>query len=265
MKKIGILGLGHMGMAIAKGAVKAMDPNDLAAYDSSSKKCEEASSLGITIASSPADLSASAHILLIAVRPQDIDTALSELSSCPPQCILTIVAGIPIARFIRAFGELPAMRAMPNTPLQLSEGAAALCRNELCSDEDFELAMNLFSSMGVAREIPESQMCNIITVNGSTPAYFYYLVECLLNDAVARGLEESTARELLVQTMIGSGKLLQASPDKPLSSFVDEVCSKGGTTIEAISLLKAKGFEQLIQEADTACINRAEELGNEHK
>ena len=77
-------------------------------------------------------------------------------------------------------------------------------------------------------------------------------------------MSETDARRLLVQTMIGSGCLLRQNPDKPVSTFVDEVCSKGGTTIEAITHLKENGFETLIKEADAACIKRAEELGKQY-
>ncbi len=261
MRKLGILGLGHMGMALAKGAAASIGAEEIAAYDPSAEKQSAGKDVGIQIAETPAALCGEAHIILVAVRPQDIGSLLEELKPGQPECILTIAAGIPIRRFTDVLGPMPVMRAMPNTPLQLREGAVALCRNELCSQEDFDFALNLFRSMGTACEISEDHMCDIIAVNGSTPAYFYYLIECLLNDAVSRGLDEADARELLVQTMIGSGKMLMADKEKPISRFVDEVCSKGGTTIEAINVLKDGGFESLIKDADTACIRRAEELG----
>ena len=263
MKTLGILGLGHMGMALAKGAASCLGADQISAYDPSDRKCEEAAALGIERCQSVSQLCGSAHIVLVAVRPQDIGSLLETMKESVPECILTIAAGIPISRFTDALGPIPVMRAMPNTPLQLSEGAAALCRNELCSDRDFELALSLFQAMGKACAIDESHMCDIIAVNGSTPAYFYYLIECLLNDAVARGINEADARTLLVQTMIGSGKMLMEQPDKPIGVFVDEVCSKGGTTIEAINVLREGGMEDLIKKADTACIRRAEELGKE--
>ena len=261
MRKLGILGLGHMGMALARGAAAAIGSDQIAAYDPSPEKQAAGKELGILVTGSVSTLCQAAHIILVAVRPQDIGALLEELKTVKPECILTIAAGIPIRRFTEALGPLPVMRAMPNTPLQLREGAVALCRNELCTEEDFDFSLRLFRSMGTACEISEDHMCDIIAVNGSTPAYFYYLVECLLNDAVSRGLDEADARELIVQTMIGSGKMLMADKNKPISRFVDEVCSKGGTTIEAIDLLRDAGFEQLIKDADTACIRRAEELG----
>ncbi len=263
MKKLGIIGLGHMGMALAKGAVRSLGSDAVAAFDPSCEKCDAASAMAVTICRDIQEVCRTAHIVVIAVRPQDISPVLEELKQTPPQCLLTIAAGIPISRFTAALGELPVIRVMPNTPLQLFEGAAALCKNDACPEEDFQTAMDLFSSLGTACRIEESHMCDIIAVNGSTPAYFYYLIECLMEDAVSRGIDPSVARDLLVQTMIGSGKLLQADRDKPIHQFVDEVCSKGGTTIEAINVMKDGNLKDLIVKADTACIRRAEELGNE--
>ena len=264
MRKLGILGLGHMGMAIAKGAAVSIGKDAVAGYDPSPEKRTAGEMLGIEIADSVSRLCESAHIVLVAVRPQDIEGLLNELKASHPQCLLTIAAGIPIRRYTDALGPLPVIRAMPNTPLQLGEGAVALCRNELCSEEDFRFAIELFRSMGTACEISEDHMCDIIAVNGSTPAYFYYLIECLLEDAVSRGISREDARELLVQTMIGSGKMLMEQKEKPISVFVDEVCSKGGTTIEAINVLKEADFRKLIRDADEACIRRAEELGKQY-
>lgn len=261
MKKLGIIGLGHMGMAIAKGAAASIGAGEIAVCDPSPEKQNEGTSLGFTMTGSVAELCGIAHMILVAVRPQDISVLLEELVQTKPECLLTIAAGIPMKRFSDAMAPLPIIRAMPNTPLQLGEGAVALCRNELCGDADFNFAMDLFRTMGKACEITEDHMCDIIAVNGSTPAYFYYLVECLFEDAVRRGIDEADARELIVQTMIGSGKMLMADKNKPISTFVDEVCSKGGTTIEAINVMKAAGFNRIIQDADTACIRRAEELG----
>lgn len=261
MRKLGILGLGHMGMAIAKGAAASLGSEEVAAYDPAAEKRSAGTLLGIQTAESVEELCRAAHIVLVAVRPQDIGGLLDELKKERPQCLLTIAAGIKISKFTDALGPMPVIRAMPNTPLQLGEGAVALCRNDLCTDADFDFAMNLFRSMGTAAEISEDHMCDIIAVNGSTPAYFYYLVECLLEDAVSRGIDETVARELLVQTMIGSGKMLMADRTKPIGVFVDEVCSKGGTTIEAINVLKNADLKQLIKDADTKCILRAEELG----
>ncbi len=118
----------------------------------------------------------------------------------------------------------------------------------------------LFESTGVVCEIPEERMNEMVCVHGSIPAYVYYLTECILQDMVARGHEEADAREMLVQTVIGSGKLMQAHPEKPLQAFIDEVCSKGGTTIEAVNEMRAQKMDRIIHDANEKCIRRADEL-----
>jgi len=261
MRKLGILGLGHMGMAIARGAVSYLNPDEIAVYDRHPEKQSTAEALGILCTDSPQQLCAEAECIVVAVRPQNFAETIQQLKEGKPAAILSVIAGLPMRKFTEQLGELPVIRAMPNTPLQEGEGATALCHNDACSEELFQWAIDLFASMGCAYAITEDQMCSIIAVNGSSPAYFYYLIECMLKDAVARGIDETVARSLLVQTMIGSGVLLQKQAGKPVGQFVDEVCSKGGTTIEAISVLKAHDLETIIQEADDACIRRAEELG----
>jgi len=264
MKKLGILGMGHMGGAILKGSLTFLPPEEIGVYDPSSAKKEEAASMGLAVYESESALCDACHMVLTAVRPQDIAGLLENMKGHVPPCILTIAAGIPIRRFTGALGEVPVIRAMPNTPLQIGCGAVALCHSNNCAREDILFAETLFSKLGTVAWIDESHMCDIIAVNGSTPAYFYYYIQCMLEDAVRRGIPEADARNLLVETMIGSGLLLRNSPEKPISKFVDEVCSKGGTTIEAIEVLKQSSFAETIEKADSACIQRAEELGRQY-
>ena len=147
MKKLGIIGLGHMGMAIAKGAAASIGAGEIAACDPSPEKQNEGTSLGFTMTGSVAELCGIAHMILVAVRPQDISVLLEELVQTKPECLLTIAAGIPMKRFSDAMAPLPIIRAMPNTPLQLGEGAVALCRNELCGDADFDSCAQVASAI----------------------------------------------------------------------------------------------------------------------
>jgi pyrroline-5-carboxylate reductase len=137
-----------------------------------------------------------------------------------------------------------------------------MCKSEECRADEYDFVFQLFNSMGVTRTVPEAQINASVAVHGSTPAYVYYFAECLINDAVARGMDEEAARALIVQTIIGAGSLLQSDSRRPISSFIDEVCSKGGTTIEAIQSLKENGLADILHTASEKCIQRAEELGD---
>ncbi len=260
---LGIIGLGHMGIAIARGAVgkEYLERYQISVYDISEQAKEDCERESFAFLSSAKELVEQSHIILLAVTPQNLETVLNEIKDTSIDVILSIVTGVSIAHFQTRLNNVPVIRAMPNTPLQINEGATALCMSSNCKADDYDFVFQLFSSMGVTRTIPEEQMNDIIAVHGSTPAYVYYFVQCILEDAAARGIDTDDARALLVQTLIGAGKLLARNAGKPLQTFVDEVCSKGGTTIEAINELKARNMDHIIHEANEKCIERAKEIG----
>ncbi len=260
---LGIIGLGHMGLAIAKGAVRKeyLERYEIGVYDPSEHAKKDAMREGFAYLPDCQELVRQSHIVLIAVRPQQIETILTQLENEKIDVVLSIVTGVSIHHLQERLHQTPIIRAMPNTPLQINEGATALCRSENCLADDYDFVFQLFSSMGVTRTISEDHMEDIVAVHGSTPAYVYYFVECILKDAVNRGIDEDDARALLVQTVIGAGKLLASQNDKSLQAFIDEVCSEGGTTIEAITELKNQQMDHIIHDANERCIKRAKKLG----
>ena len=149
---------------------------------------------------------------------------------------------------------------MPNTPLLLGKGATALCRSDNISDEDFEEVRMMFALSGEAVVLPESQMNAIIAVNGSSPAYIYLFAKAMVDYAVSVGIDGDTALKLVCKTFEGSAEMLRSSGDTP-EVLIDKVCSKGGTTIEAMNVLRDKKVPETIAEAMAACTRRAEELG----
>lgn len=260
---MGLIGCGHMGMAIARGAVRKeyLERYQVCVYDPSEEVRDACIREGFTVLESEKEVAKKAHIVMLAVTPQIIDEVLENLKGETPDCVLSIVTGVSIKYIQDALDNAPVIRAMPNTPLQINEGATALCKSENCKADEYDFVFQLFNSMGVTRTIPEDKMNEVIAVHGSTPAYMYYFVECILKDAVSRGIDEYSARDLLVQTFIGAGKLLAENRNVPISTFIKEVCSKGGTTIEAITELKARNMEEIVHDANEKCIQRAREIG----
>lgn len=260
---LGFIGCGHMGMAIARGAVQHeyLERWKVLVYDHNEETMKTARSERFGLAGSEKEVVENAHIVLLAVNPSQADEALENIRGTHPECLLSIVTGLSVAHMQEILGpDTPIIRAMPNTPLQIGQGATALCRSESCPADEYDFVFQMFASMGVARTIPEDQMNAIVAVHGSVPAYVYYFIECILNDAVSRGIDEESARALLVQTVIGSGSLLKNNAGKKIDDFVSEVASKGGTTIEAIKELKRQDLEKVVHEANEKCIQRAEEL-----
>lgn len=260
---LGFIGCGNMGMAIARGAVmkEYIERFKICVYDPSEAVRNACRSENFIVMDSAKEVAESSHITMIAVRPQQLDEVLSELEGAKLTNVLSIVTGVSIEYLQSKLNNVPIIRAMPNTPLQINEGATALCMSANCKADEYDYVFQMFNSMGVTRTIPESMMDEIVSVSGSVPAYVYYFIECLVKDAAARGLDEYDMRDLVVQTFIGSAELLKQNRKTPISAFIDEVCSEGGTTIEAIGEMKKQELDKVIHDANEACIRRAKEIG----
>lgn len=262
--KLGIIGFGHMGTAIGRGAVRKeyIERYQVAVYDLSDHAKKDSAIEEFAYLSSARELVKNSHVVLIAVTPKRLDEVLELIRGEKIDVILSIVTGASIAHIQEILGNnVPVIRAMPNTPLQINEGATALCMSKNCLADDYDFVFQLFASMGVTRTISEEHMNDIVAVHGSTPAYVYYFVDSIIKDAVKRGIDEEAARALLVQTVIGAGELLAKNADKPLNEFIKEVATEGGTTIEAVKTLKDEKMDKIIHDANENCIKRAKELG----
>lgn len=260
---IGFIGCGHMGMAIAKGCAKSdyIERFNICVYDHNEKNMNIAKGERFGLAHSEKEVAENSHIVILAMTPSKADIGMKAIKDVKCDCVLSLVTGLSISHMQDILGkETPIIRAMPNTPLQLNAGSTALCKSENCKADEYDFVFKMFAMMGAVRTIPEEQMNAIVTVHGSTPAYIYYFVECLLEDAKNRGIDEDDARALLVQTVIGSGMLLASDPHKPFAEFVNEVATKGGTTEQAILTLKENDLMDIVHKANEKCIARAEEL-----
>ena len=261
--KLGFIGCGHMGMAIVKGAIEKgfISKEDVLVLDQNERVVNECVKYGLTMADDYHYLCKECHMVVLAVRPQDIEAVLSELEDENIDVIMSIVTGVSTEYLQKRLNNVPIIRAMPNTPLQLGKGSTVVCRSGNCSDEDYSFVKELFSKVGICRDIDEDRIDEAVCIHGSIPAYVYYLTQCILEDMTARGHKEEDIRDLLVETVIGSGELMKANSERPLQELIDEVCSKGGTTIEAVQQMEREGFPNIIHNANEKCIKRARELG----
>ena len=265
-KRIGFIGAGNMATAIINGILgnNAKLPSELNVFDVDKAKLELMAQKGVEAASSCSELAEKSDIILLAVKPQNYDEVLNDIkdSVTDDKVIVTIAAGISIEYIRKRLGRnVPAVRVMPNTPLLLGKGASAVCPSENISEEELEEVSRMFSLSGDVAILPESKMNAVIAVNGSSPAYVYLFAKAMLDYAVSVGIDREAALSLICKTFEGSAEMLRSSGDSP-DVLIDKVSSKGGTTIEALKVLRERNVPEAIIDAMAACTKRAEELGS---
>lgn len=265
MKKLtfGFIGAGNMNSAILNGALLGgiFSPEQVWLSNRSEGKLAPFRAKGIHTTTDNRALMEHADLVVLGVKPQMFDEVLPDLgSSAAGKCIVSIAAGIS-ADYLR--GQLPGayvVRAMPNTPLMVGVGATAVAEAPDVPAGLFQVVLDLFSAAGEVAVISESQMDDIINVNGSSPAWFFRMAEVMVKRAVSVGIDEDTALRLTAKTMEGSAKMLLASGKTP-EELRKQVCSPGGTTLASLSAFDDMDYEGLMLEAMRRCTARSVELG----
>lgn len=201
------------------------------------------------------ELFSDADTVVLAMKPKDAASAIEEIKSYLTDGILVIsvLAGVPIAAIEAAAGaSLAVARVMPNTSAAIGKSATALAVNENVTGEQKWRVKELFNTIGLTAIVEESQLDAVTGLSGSGPAYIYYLVEAMEKSAAEIGLEKHTAKQLIIQTLLGAAEMLTKS-DKEPSQLRFEVTSPGGTTEAGISILEKHG----VQSAFISCIKEA--------
>ncbi len=213
---------------------------------------------------SNAELAAEAQTIVLSIKPQNMTDALESIKAAvgPDKFVISIAAGIKLAKIAGVLGNVPVVRVMPNTPALIGQGAAALCANEKAQPM-LDTAVTIFSSVGKAVLVDNEDLIDAVTaVSGSGPAYFFLLMEEMIKAGVELGLPEDTAKDLVLQTAKGAG-LLAAEADKKgqtPAALRKNVTSPGGTTEAALKVLAAGNFGRLINNAIAAACKRSKEL-----
>lgn len=262
---LGFLGFGNMGAAIARGtlAQDLFGPADLAAYDTDPARMNEARSLGVDAATGPAELAMECKHLVLAVKPQVMEEAVAPIAEAvPEEClIISIAAGITIKKLEGMLGHAHRIaRIMPNTPALAGVGATGAALNTHCTEDDAAFIKQCFEAVGIVELVAEDQLDAVTALSGSGPAYFFYLVESMVDAAAGLGLSKDQAVRLAAQTCLGAGRLLMDAGEPP-AVLRSRVTSKGGTTAAALQVLHDKAFPDLISGAMQAAHDRSKELG----
>lgn len=250
---LGFVGLGRMGAAIVGGILSQPDPPTLI-YSDPNVVDDRLTRVSLQ------DLAKQADIVVFCVKPQHIATILAEFPTCAPQGIVSLLAGTPIATFADRFPGIAICRVMPNTPACIGKGVSALSFNAVAKDSFRVFLSTIFSGIGSVVSVDESHMNTITALSGSGPAFFYRIVREFCKAGQTLGLDEATCLQLVSQTMIGAGHMIQESPHS-INELIDAVSSPGGTTLAGLSQFDTTNLDTRLQAVITAAHDRAKELG----
>lgn len=198
---------------------------------------------------------------VIAVKPPLAAQTCAQLAQAGAKRVLSIAAGISVASLQQAAGSGTAVvRAMPNTPALVGEGAAGICASAQCTENDMLWAESILGAVGTVVRIDEKLIDALTAISGSGPAYVFLFAEAMIAAAIAEGLSPEIAQALTCQTLVGSAKLLQQSNETPEQLRLN-VTSPNGVTAAAIATLEGEGFREMIRATVQAAISRSREMG----
>ena len=263
MNKIGFIGMGNMGYAILKGCVNEFDSSNILMTSKDVDRLEEVSSeTGVKFTESNIEVVENSKYIVLAIKPQIYDVVAEEINGHikDDQVVISLAPGVTINSVKERFGAKKVVRVMPNTPAMVGAGMTGVCYNENdLTSEDKDVVEQIFTSFGKMRVVGEDLMDAVVCASGSSPAYVFMFIDALANSCVKLGLDKESAIEMVAQSVYGSAKLLMDTNGDP-EVLRNNVCSKGGTTIEGVNKLIENNFYEAIDEATKACNKRCKEL-----
>ena len=261
---LAIIGGGKIGEALLSGLVRRGTADVVVCERTPERAVELRERYGVDVLDL-AGAAGRARVLLVAVKPQDIDVLLGALAphvDPARHLVVSVAAGVPTARIEAALpAGTPVVRVMPNTPALVDEGMSVLSPGAHAAAADLDEAEQLLATVGRVRRVPESQQDAVTALSGSGPAYFFYLVEAMVDAGILLGLPRTLAADLIVQTALGAAVMLRDSGEHPVQ-LREAVTSPGGTTIAAIRELERHGVRAALIAAIEAAHARSVELGS---
>lgn len=260
--RLAVVGGGNMGAALVGGLLKAAGSDwvagDLVVVEVLASRADQLREIfpGVAVT----DVVPACSAAVIAVKPPDVPAACSAAAAVGATRLLSIAAGVPIATLQAATGPTVAVvRAMPNTPALVGQGAAAISAGSTASDADMAWAESILGSVGTVVRVPEADLDAVTGLAGSGPAYLFLIAESLIAAGVAAGLSQEVSEALVTQLFIGSAALLSELGDP--SELRRMVTSPGGTTAAGLRVLDEHGVREAFLDAVMAAKARSIELG----
>ena len=264
--KMAFIGGGNMGEAMLAAVMEdgLVKPEAIWVGDvSQARRKSLEQKYGVAVKASNLEAISGKDIVILAVKPQNLAEVIIELGGQlkPSQLALSIIAGAKIATLSRGLEHKCIVRVMPNTPAQVGEGVSVWTATPEVTEQQRGLVGAILGAMGTEVYVDDEKYIDMATaVSGSGPAYFFLVMESLVDAAVEIGLPRDTARKLVLQTMLGSAKFIQQTGKEP-AELREMVTSPGGTTAQALLHLEKEGFSQLLIEAVKAAHDKAKQLG----
>ncbi|SDT64207.1 pyrroline-5-carboxylate reductase [Actinoplanes derwentensis] len=259
-KTVAVIGAGKMGELVLAGLLRSGHPAErvLATARRPERAAELADRYGVAVVSN-AEAAARADILAIGVKPQDAGKVLDEIGATR-KLVVSLCAGLPTTFFAARLPEgTPVIRVMTNTPALVGHAISAISPGAHATGEHVAIAEELFKPLGATVRVPEYQQDAVTAVSGSGPAYFYLMVEAMIEAGVLLGLPRQVAHELVVQTAVGSAVMLRDSGEHP-AKLREAVTSPAGTTGAALHALEKHGIRAAFLDALTAARDRAQQI-----
>lgn len=261
MAKAAIIGCGNMGYALLCGIIKTKkyDPADITVSDKSEFCLNRAAKLGVSTADNPESAVSGADLIILAVKPKDLESLATSISGSisGDAVIASIIAGKTISTLKSHFGSrAKIIRIMPNTPALVGEGMSGVCADENVSEGELDNMIEILSGFGRAKAVDESLMDAVTGISGSGPAYAFMFIDGLAKAGVNNGMTPEDAKVFAAQTVLGAAKMVLESEVSPEQLKIN-VCSPGGTTVEAVKVFEERGLYKIIDDAVKACIDKS--------
>ncbi len=267
-KTIAVIGAGNMAEAIISGLINtnAVYPGSIIASDKNKERLSYmAEKYGIKTSGSNYGAVKNSDIVILAVKPQNLNELKDDFDLKVGKLIISILAGTPTSKLERVLGEINAriVRVMPNTPAIVGKGMSAITGGKNATADDIEITKFIFDKLGEVIVVPEPMFDLVTGVSGSGPAYVFYFAQALRDAAIQFGMEPDQAYLLARQTIYGSAELMSASTDSP-EELRRKVTSKGGTTERGVAVLEEYNLGDIILKTVEAAMMRSRELSSDN-
>ena len=265
---LAVLGAGNIGSALIGGLLRGDDVP--AGQIRATRRSEPALAAlrerfpGVTVLSDNEAAVQDADLVIVSVKPQNVAELLADIRPHvePGTLVLSTLAGVTTRAFVDALGQdLPVVRAMPNTPALVDEGATAIAPGAFATERHVELARAVFEAVGVVESVEEHLMDAVTGLSGSGPAYVFMVIEALTDAGVKQGLRRTISATLAAQTVLGAARLVLETREHP-AILKDQVTTPGGTTISAIAELEKHGLRTMLIDAVAVATERSRQLGS---